>query len=149
MSEYILIKFKANGKAVTKIHCNEKHLSDGRRELARIEVCRKGQSEKIGTRRSARAESSGVFVSACAANLGTLLTAPSDTSSAARKRRACRISARSSRRSRSSFIGTATNKKTPPRAGNLSAASHLPVQGKIINIIVSQILGKVKEENHE
>ena len=49
MSEYILIKFKSNGKAVTKIHCNEKHLSDGKRELARIEVCRKGQSEKIGT----------------------------------------------------------------------------------------------------
>ena len=54
MSEYILIKFKANGKAVTKIHCNEKHLSDGRRELARIEVCRKGQSEKIGTGRKLR-----------------------------------------------------------------------------------------------
>ena len=43
MSEYILIKFKSNGKAVTKIHCNEKHLSDGRRELARIEFCRKAQ----------------------------------------------------------------------------------------------------------
>ena len=54
MSEYILIKFKANGKAVTKIHCNEKHLSDGRRELARIEVCRKGQSEKIVTGRKLR-----------------------------------------------------------------------------------------------
>ena len=54
MREYILIKFKANGKAVTKIHCNEKHLSDGKRELARIEVCRKGQSKKIGTGRKLR-----------------------------------------------------------------------------------------------